>query len=171
MLAATVLVIVAVAFASRLPVATNGVGAAPQQTSSSLASAAVGAPSQIAIGPGATVDGFTLGALATCSNPVGSIDPKYSSSSCAGMLKEATIALDARNPGHAAVVSVEQYSDGTRPGPIDVTGSGPVPTLAPSHLGPDVTVFVFTLADGSVRATGVACADTTSCAGVAAYPD
>jgi hypothetical protein len=118
-----------------------------------------------------TVDGFTLGAFEACSLPIGSIDPKYLGSSCGGMIDLATAALDARYPSHAAVTSIKRYGDGTQPGPIDMTGNGPPPTPAPRHPGPDVTVFVFTLADGSVRATGVVCPDSASCVGVSSYPN
>src|SRR5205814_419596 len=71
--------------------------------------------------------------------------------------KRPIAALDARAPGHAAIVSMEAYTDGTQPGPIDFTGPGVPPTPAPRHPGPNVKVFVFKLADGSTRATGVAC--------------
>ena len=118
-----------------------------------------------------TVDGFKLGAFEACSLPVGSIDPKYLGSSCGGMIDLASAALDARYPSHAAVVSIKRYGDGTQPGPIDMTGNGPPPTPAPRHPGPEVTVFVFTLADGSVRATGVVCPDSASCVGVSSYPN
>jgi hypothetical protein len=84
----------------------------------------------------------------------------------------ATAALDARDPGHAEVVGVAMYTDGTQPEPIDVSGNAPTPTPPPTaHPGPRVTVFVFTLADASVRATGVACADARSCVGVGSYPN
>lgn len=118
-----------------------------------------------------TIDGFTLGAEITCSGPVG-VDEATLDRGCAGDLKRATAALDAREPGHDAVVSVEMYSDGTQPGPIDVIGDAPPPTPAPRHPGPFVTVFVFTLADGSKRATGVACEDVEPvvCVGVGSYP-
>ncbi len=89
------------------------------------------------------------------------------------MIELATAALDARDPGHAAVVSMTKYSDGTQPEPVDVTGNAPTPTPAPTrHPGPMVFVFVFKLADGSTRATGVACTDNPpSCVGVGSYPD
>jgi hypothetical protein len=116
------------------------------------------------------IDGFRLGAVIVCSGPVG-VDEATLDRGCAGDFKRATAALDAREPGHAAVVSVEMYSDGTQPGPIDVTGDAPPPTPAPRHPGPDVKVFVFTLADGSKRATGVACEDEPLvCVGVGSYP-
>ena len=120
-----------------------------------------------------TVDGFKLGASEACSPPVGSIDPKYLGSSCGGMIDLSTAALDTHYPSDAAVVSIKRYGDGTQPGPIDMTGDGPPPTPAPAprHPGPDVTVFVFTLADGSVRATGVVCPDSASCVGVSSYPN
>ena len=117
------------------------------------------------------VDGFRLGAYEACSPPVGSIDPNFLGNSCGGMIDLATAALDARYPSHAAVVSIKRYSDGTQPGPIDMTGDGPPPTPAPRHPGPDVTIFVFTLADGAVRATGVACPDSASCVEVSSYPN
>jgi hypothetical protein len=118
-----------------------------------------------------TIDGFTPGAVIVCSPPV-SVDAAALDRGCAGNLKRATAALDAREPGHAAVVSVRMYSDGTQPGPIDVSGDAPPPTPAPRHPGPNVTVFVFTLTDGSVRATGVACEDIEPvvCVGVESYP-
>ena len=121
---------------------------------------------------GSTIDGFKIGVAESCSPPVGSMDPSLVGSSCAGQRALATAALDARDPGHAAVVSVAMYSDGTQPEPVDVSGNAPTPTPPPTtHPGPPVTVFVFTLADGSVRATGVACADARSCVGVGSYPN
>jgi hypothetical protein len=118
----------------------------------------------------AIVDGFMLGASEACSPPIGSIDPKFADASCAGMLQLATLAFDAREPGHAAIASAKRYADGTQPGPIDMTGNAQPPAAASRHSGPDLTVFVFTLTDGSMRATGVACVDSTSCTGIATYP-
>ena len=118
---------------------------------------------------GSTVDGFKIGVMVECS---GGTDPRaVGDSGCD--LERATLALDAREPGHAAVVSYRMYSDGTQPEPIDMTGDGPPPTPGPRHPGPKVTVFVFTLADGSTRATGVACGDVkpTVCVGVPSYPN
>jgi hypothetical protein len=117
-----------------------------------------------------TIDGFILGALAVCSPPV-DVDAATLDASCAGFSKRATAALDARDPGHAAIVSTQMYSDGSQPGPIDVTGDATPPTQRSAHPGPLVYVFVFKLSDGSTRATGVACSDEpVSCVGVAAYP-
>jgi hypothetical protein len=100
------------------------------------------------------------------------MDPSLSGSSCAGQSALALAALDARDPSHAAVISTGMYSDGTQPEPVDVTGNAPTPTPPPTeHPGPLVTVFVFTLADGSVRATGVACPESRSCVGVGSYPN
>lgn len=122
--------------------------------------------------PGTTIDGFKLGVVLFCSPAVGSIDPLLTGSTCAGQVALATAALDARDPGHAVVVSFAMYSDGTQPEPLDVSGNAPTPTPPPTtHPGPRVTVFVFTLADGSVRATGVACPDARSCVGVGSYPN
>jgi hypothetical protein len=88
------------------------------------------------------------------------------------MIERATAALDARDPGHAAIVSMTKYSDGTQPEPVDVTGNAPTPTPPPTrHPGPNVFVFVFKLADGSTRATGVACTgNPPTCVGVGSYP-
>ncbi len=120
-----------------------------------------------------TIDGFTLGVRLACSGGIGSIDPNYASRTCSGMAELATAALDARDKGHAAVTSMTRYSDGTQPEPVDVTGNAPTPTPPPTrHPGPQVTVFVFTLADGSTRATGVACTDNPpKCVGLGSYPD
>jgi hypothetical protein len=125
-----------------------------------------------ACGP-TTIDGFTPGVIVKCSGGTES-DPAIVDAGCMGYPKRATAALDARDPGHAAIVSMEAYTDGTQPGPIDVTGPGVPPTPAPRHPGPNVTVFVFKLADGSTRATGVACTKPaggrTSCVGIQSYP-
>jgi hypothetical protein len=127
------------------------------------------------VAPGAptttTIDGFTLGAVEDCSPPI-DVDAAVLDQSCAGFPKRATAALDAREPGHAAIVSTTMYSDGTQPPPIDVTGDASVPPQPSMHPGPDVTVFVFKLADGSTRATGVACSgEPARCMGVASYPE
>jgi hypothetical protein len=129
--------------------------------------AAAGLSAVGVLGP-RTIDGFTLGSIVKCSPPV-DVDAAVLEASCAGDYKRATEALDAREPGHPAIVSIEEYADGTQPGPIDFTGLGVPPTPAPRHPGPDVKVFVFTLADGSHRATGVACSDT--CVGIGSYPN
>jgi hypothetical protein len=116
-----------------------------------------------------TIDGFRLGAIEACSPPLVS-DAAALDRSCAGYQTRAMAALDAREPGHPAIASIRMYSDGTQPGPIDVTGDAAVPTPAPRHLGPTVTVSVFTLTDGSSRATGVACTEDGPCVGVVSYP-
>jgi hypothetical protein len=117
------------------------------------------------------IDGFTLGASESC-HPPADVDAAALDRSCAGYPKRATAALDAREPGHPAVVSVAMYADGTQPASIDVTGDAAPPTPRPRHPGPSVTVFVFTLADGFTRATGVACDESSppSCVGVGSYP-
>jgi hypothetical protein len=121
---------------------------------------------------GTVIDGFTIGVMEACSSPIGSPDPSLAGSSCSGQPALALAALDARDPGHATVISTARFSDGTQPEPVDVTGNAPTPTPPPTaHPGPLVTVFVFILADGSVRATGVACPDARSCVGVGTYPD
>ena len=119
-----------------------------------------------------TIDGFTLGAMEACSPPV-DVSAATIDASCAGYRARAETALAAREPGHPAIVSSKMYADGTQPGPIDVTGNGPVPVQPSRNPGPVVTVFVFTLVDGSTRATGVSCTDGQPrvCAGVPAYPN
>jgi hypothetical protein len=130
------------------------------------------APSGIEPPPrGTVIDGFTIGVAEACSGPIGSIDPSLMGRTCIGQQTLALAALDARDPGHAVVLSTSMYTDGTQPEPLDVTGNAPTPTPPPTaHPGPLVTVFVFTLADGSVRATGIACPDSGSCIGVGSYP-
>jgi hypothetical protein len=122
--------------------------------------------------PGSTtIDGFTLGALAACSPPV-DVDAAGLDASCAGFPGRAVAALDAREPGHAAIVSTSMYTDGTQPGAIDVTGNASPPKSETRHPGPDLTVFVFKLADGSTKATGVACSgEPATCVGVGSYPN
>ena len=107
------------------------------------------------------------------SAPPVDVDAAAVERSCAGDPSRAIDALDAREPGHPRIVSSKMYADGTQPGPIDVTGNGPVPVQPTRHPGPNVTVVVFTLADGSVRATGVACSLDAPrvCVGIPAYPN
>jgi hypothetical protein len=132
------------------------------------------AVSGCAVFGGSTIDGFTPGVIEKCAGPTDPADALLDAS-CPGQYRLARAVLDARNPGHAAVMSLEMYSDGTQPGPIDFTGPGIPPSPAPRHPGPNVTVFVYKLADGSTRATGVACMDDatgrSSCVGVASYPN
>jgi hypothetical protein len=118
------------------------------------------------------VDGFKLGPMVKCSGGVGPISSADAANMCGGGVERAIAALDDREPRHPAIASTAMFMDGTQPGPIDMTGGGPPPTAAPRHPGPLVTVFVFTLADGSVRATGVACQDVAppTCVGVGSYP-
>ena len=100
------------------------------------------------------VDGFVLGPLVRCSPPV-DVDAKALDASCAGFSRRAIAALDAREPGHAAIVSTETYADGRQ--------------VASSGISVDV--FVFKLADGSTKATAVACSgEPPVCVGVGAYP-
>ena len=122
---------------------------------------------------GDTVDGFKLGVTVACSPGIGQ-DAASLDRGCSGYPKRAMAALDAREPGHAAIVAARMYTDGTQPEPVDYSANAPSPTPPPTaHPGPRVTVFVFTLADGSVQATGVACTGngpTASCVGVGSYP-
>jgi len=121
--------------------------------------AAAGAPTT-----GSTVDGFKLGAPAACSPPVG-VDASRYAASCAGWPEKAVSALDAEDPGHAKVVSIQTFADGAQAGPIDVTGASPLP--AGPLTASTRTIFVFTLADGSTRATAVVCDTGGTCTGAA----
>jgi hypothetical protein len=118
-----------------------------------------------------TIDGFTPGDIVRCSPPVG-VTAEDLRASCAGDLERATDALDSRDPGHAPIVSVESYADGSQPPPVDVTGGDAPPPRATPYPGLNVTVYMFKLADGSTRATGVACAKDAvhMCVGVGRYP-
>jgi hypothetical protein len=122
---------------------------------------------------GDTIDGFKLGVIVACSPGV-DLTAAELDRGCAGFPRRATAALDARDPGHPAIVDVATYTDGTQPEPVDYTANAPDPTPAPTaHPGPGVIVFVFTLADRTIRATGVACTRNrsgSSCVGVGAYP-
>ena len=136
-------------------------------------------PGSTQVAPGDTIDGFKVGVRVTCG---GGIGPAPSGGRCPGLdQRKAIAALDARDPGHAAIVSLMTFTDGTQPEPMDVTGNAPTPNPAPTaHPGPLVTVFVFVLADGSIQATGVACpasikhnaivAGEGPCVGVGSYP-
>jgi hypothetical protein len=114
------------------------------------------------------VDGFMIGSLAACS---GGTDATSQPNSCTRYPALAEAALDARDPGHAAVVKVQTFSDGAQPGPIDVTGDASPPPEASNSIDAYVTVFVFTLADGTIRATGVECPRSdAACKGIGSYP-
>lgn len=123
---------------------------------------------------GDSVDGFKLGVIVACSPPV-DVDAATLDRGCSGNPRRATAALDAREPGHPPVAGLATFSDGTQPEPVDYSANAPSPTPAPTaHPGPRVTVFVFTLVDGSIRATGVACTGngpSASCIGVGTYPN
>jgi hypothetical protein len=95
-----------------------------------------------------TIDGFKIGQPAKCSPPVGpGAGPM--ANTCVGFPDKAIAALDAREPGHAAIESMEMY--------LDARSTA-------------VIVFVFKLADGSTKATGVACSLGPGCVGVGSYP-
>ena len=113
---------------------------------------------------GSTVDGFTLGAAVECSGFVGSVPPRVTG--CAGAADLAVAALSARAPGHAAIVATQAFLDAAGPGPIDVTGSASPSIPAAAASGGTTTIYVFTLADGSVRAMAVGCSDSGSCTAV-----
>lgn len=117
-----------------------------------------------------TIDGFALGPPVVCSPPV-DVDEATLDATCAGFPRRATAALDERDPDHAAIVSIASYTDGTQLGSRDVSAGVSPPPMATRHPGPEVTVFVFKLADGTTRATGVACSgNLVACVGVGSYP-
>ncbi len=104
---------------------------------------------------GTTIDGFTLGMPAACSPPVGP-NAAAPARTCSELPGLAVAALDAREPGHAAIVSEGMFTDGRLSGPSRIT----------------LYVFVFKLADGSTKATGVACSDDPpTCSGVGSGPN
>ena len=70
-------------------------------------------------GSGAVIDGFTLGVPLQCSGPVGPVTSAAIGRGCGGDPQRAMAALDARDPGHAAIVSTTSWTDGTQPGAID----------------------------------------------------
>jgi hypothetical protein len=123
-------------------------------------------------GPGLVIDGFTLGEPTSCMGGTympGDPTP-LPDTMCFDFPALARAALDARDPNHVAIVSVDGYSDGTQPGSVDITGDATAPPEATRHPGPAVDVFVFTLADGTTRATGVVCNGSGPCVGVGSYP-
>ena len=122
--------------------------------------------------PGQVIDGFTLGEPTGC---MGGTDfpgnpTQARHTMCFDFPALARAAFDARDPDHGAIVSVDQYADGTQPSSVDITGDATAPPQATRHPGPAVDVFVFTLADGTRRATGVACNGSGPCVGVGSYP-
>jgi len=134
-----------------------------------VACANSGSPNAHLPATGDVIDGFVLGSPEKCSFPV-SIDPRFADRTCAGQEVLARAALDSRDPRHAKVESLQRFADGTQPGPIDVTGAATLPPIPSRHPGPAVQVYVFTLSDGSLRATGAACAESGLCVGVGSYP-
>ena len=104
---------------------------------------------------GDTIDGFLLGSALYWSPPVGPIDPALEDRLYPNELGLATSVLDRRDPGHARLISVQEFADGIQPA---------------RDPGPLVSIFVFTLADGSVHATAVSCADSAPCGGLGSYP-
>jgi hypothetical protein len=150
---------------------TAGAASAPDGSMPGGSAAATGTidPGSASTAPG-TIDGFLPGALSTCSSNI--FTPPPGVHTCLGDMARyealARAALDARDPHHAAIVSFTRLTDGTQP-TNDFTGGG-TPVYRSPHPGPNVTVFVFKLADGSTVATGVACPETDSCVGVGAYP-
>jgi hypothetical protein len=102
--------------------------------------------------PGAkyqVIDGFPIGSAAPCG-------------ACTDEIAMATTALDARDPGHAPVLSATPYTD------IDPCTNGMSDVLCSRDA--HVYVVVFRFADGSTRATGVACLGVSPCRGTESYP-
>jgi hypothetical protein len=145
---------------------TGATGPSTSLSAPSNVAAPSSAHTTVTIAPGSVIDGFTLGVRVACSGPVGSVPSSVVG--CGGYPQLAIEALDARDPGHAPIVATATFTDASGPGPIDVTGGASPSLPASASSGDVVTVFVFTLADGSVRATAVKCSTTGSCAGVGA---
>jgi hypothetical protein len=124
------------------------------------------------VGGSSTIDGFVVGSLVACSSGVGVPTPAPSEHTCyRDAVRDeglARAALDTRDPHHAAIVSFTRFTDGTQP-TNDFTGGG-TPVYRSPHPGPNVTVYVFKLADGSTVATGAACDGPDNCYGVGSYP-
>jgi hypothetical protein len=100
---------------------------------------------------GPIVDGFPIGAPATCAPRI-----------CDEWIRLALSALEDREPAHAQVLNVRTYyEDLTNPVLYD-------PKVVHRRTG-TVVVVVFELADGSRRATGVYCG-VGPCVGLASYP-
>jgi len=148
--------------AGALPAASSSPTDSPA-TQSAVAATQSPAP-QVVIRPGSVVDGFTLGAPVECSGFVGSVPPQVTG--CAGAAALAATALNASAPGHAAIVATQAFLDAAEPAPIDVTGGASPSIPAAPGSGGATTVYVFTLADGSVRAMAVRCSDSGSCTAV-----
>ncbi len=123
-----------------------------------------GSAPKVVIETGSVIDGFTLGAHAACSGFVGSVPPDVVG--CGGYPELAVAALDARDKGHAAIVGTVMFTDAAGPGPIDVTGDASPSRPESRGTGGVDMVFVFTLADGSIRATGVNCSESELCVGI-----
>ena len=119
---------------------------------------------RVVIETGSVIDGFTLGVPMKCSGPVGPVPSDVIG--CGRYPELAVAALDARDKGHPVIVSTATFTDATQSGPIDVTGDASPSVPASVATGGVVTVFVFTLADGSVHATGVKCSESGPCVGV-----
>jgi hypothetical protein len=74
---------------------------------------------------GDTIDGFKLGVDVRCSPGV-DLTAAELDRGCSGFPRRATAALDAREPGHPAIVGVATYTDGTQPETgVACTGNGP----------------------------------------------
>lgn len=123
-----------------------------------------GSGPKVVIETGSVIDGFTLGVPVKCSGPVGPVPSDVIG--CGNYPELAVAALDARDKGHTAIVSMVTFTDATQSGPIDVTGDASPSIPKSAGSGGVVTVFVFTLADGSIHATGVKCSESGPCVGV-----
>jgi hypothetical protein len=96
-----------------------------------------------------TIDGFPIG------NPTPCVQH------CAEWTQLARTALDQRDPNHAEIAVVRMFNEGHIP---DLYGPGVLYTRSGR-----LTVVVFDLADGSVRATGVYCG-VGGCVGWGEFP-
>ncbi|HEX8026489.1 MAG TPA: hypothetical protein VF484_09800 [Candidatus Limnocylindrales bacterium] len=95
-----------------------------------IAAAAVLLGSGTGVGAGSVIDGWTIGAAATCSDG----DPERP---CSALLPVARTRLDVRDPGHLPVVTSELRNEQVN---------------ARSSI---LYIAVFKLADGSLKAIGV----------------
>ena len=92
------------------------------------------------VGPNTVVNGWSIGDLGGCAQP----------GACAKLIDAARAGLDAREPGHPAVVTATYHGEGLYPN-LD----GDLGQIFRSGAGGFTGVVLFLLADGTYRAIGV----------------
>jgi hypothetical protein len=112
------------------------------------AAAACG-PSAVA---GTVLDGYPVGTLVRDCGPDGG--------ACGDVAVLALLALDAREPGHPAPISIQQFDP-------DMTGVCDSAQLC--VFSSQQSIVVFTFADGERRATGYQCPGVSPCVGTLAW--